>query len=71
MQKEIEHLRMKLNKMGELEEEDNSPLVSVMPNLACKSHSKKPDEYPITTTQKGIAMIASMRQWGREINQGI
>ncbi len=38
--------------MYELEDEDDSPLVSVMPNLACKSHHKKPDEYPITTTQK-------------------
>ncbi len=42
-----------------------------MPNLACKSYHKKPDEYHITTRQKWIAMMTSMRQWGRRTNQGI
>ena len=50
MQDEREHLRKKLKEMGELEEEENLPLVSVMPNLACKSQHINPDEYPITTT---------------------
>ena len=32
--------------MDELEEEENSPLVAVMPNLACKKSQPQPDKQP-------------------------
>ena len=39
IREEREDLRKKIKEMDELEEEENSPLISVMPNLAHKKSS--------------------------------
>ena len=41
---EREDLRKKLEKMDEMEEEDHSPLISVLPKLGGKKSPCKPDE---------------------------
>ena len=46
MQEEREDFRKQLEKMDELEEEENSPSISVMSNLACKKSQPKRDEQP-------------------------
>ena len=43
---ERQELRKKLEEMDEMEEEEHSPLISVMPNLACKKSPTKPELHP-------------------------
>ena len=43
-QDERRKLRKKLEEMEEMEEEEHSPLISVMPNLACKMSPSKADD---------------------------
>ncbi len=57
---EGEELRKKLKEMNEMDEEVHMPLISAMPNLACKKSPSKPNEHP-TSTQKRTARKASMR----------
>ena len=45
-QDEREELRKKLKEMDKMDEEERSPLISVMPNLACKKSPTKPDVHP-------------------------
>ena len=46
LQNEREELRKKLEKMDETEEEEQSPVVSVMPNLDSVKSQSKHDEQP-------------------------
>ena len=45
-QDERDKLRKKLNQMDEMDEDKHSPLISVMPNLACKNSPTKPEVHP-------------------------
>ena len=54
--------------MDKLKEEENSPLISVMPNVACNSHKQSLIRISPMTTQKWISIMPSMRWWCREIN---
>ena len=43
-QDEREELRKKLKEMDKMDEEEHSPLISVMPNLACKKSPSQANE---------------------------
>ncbi len=57
MCEEREDLRKYLEEMNEVEEEENSPSISTLPNLACKSHdqsmtSSHPQQHKIEQQQR-------------------
>ena len=51
--------------MDEMEEEEQPPLVSVMPNLDCVKSNQSLTSSPQRTTQKQTTMKASMTGWCR------
>ncbi len=51
-QDEREELRKKLKEMDKMDEEEHSPLISVMRNLGCKKSPTKPDVHPTMTVEK-------------------
>ena len=62
--------------MEELDEEENSPFISVMPNLAQKVSPSKPDEHPThnnteMNSNKGIYEMMVQRNKLRKINTKI
>jgi hypothetical protein len=51
-----------VGKMDENEEEEHSPLISVLPKFAGKSHHLRLMNSPPRTTQKGTTLKTLMRQ---------
>jgi hypothetical protein len=59
---EREEFGKKLETMDEEEEEEHSPLISVLPNWQAKSHHRILINSPLRKTQKGTTLKTLMSQ---------
>ena len=62
LREEREDLRKNLEKMDEKEDEEHSPLISVMPKLGGENHHRSLLNSPPRTRQKGTTLKAMMKQ---------